>query len=470
MYYSNIQNKELAYFHNRPVHNFTVKLSQMLESDLFQVEEIITDKIYKIYPLFYTNSITSSNSNDRILDNKVIICQKTDEETYLTFKSNDGEVVDFSDYGTYYNIGDSLTMAQFNAYISLLRQNVKHNEEISIKDTVNGAYGTYLFDIEDTTLIDSGMIVSDETIQAEPKIKLSDWSFTASKYLLKLQILHYTGANILDDNTTDFKVVDTLEIELQRGKWVNIPVESIEKDYIISLNAEIIIDHSTPIIQDYPTLIDLTADKTIIQTDEVLDLTATVTDDVKSLTGIPVYFYEAYEPTLLKLTGDKSIMQSGDVLDLKATLKDEDGSLIEGETVYFYQAEDIDYYAYYETIDEGDNIEELALPSKFKIEFDLEVTGTSSTSNAFIRFNNSRGTYCGKGSSSSNNITFGSNVLEQITDKTTYTIEYDGTDVVFSSPNNSITVNNVTLTSLYSLSRNGATVIDNIRITDLSEE
>ena len=386
MYYSNIQNKELAYFHNRPVHNFTVKLSQILTSPIFKVEEIITDSIYKIYPLFYTNEITSSNSNDKILENKVIICQKTDEETYLTFKSNDGEVIDFSDYGTYYNIGDSLTMAQFNAYISLLRQNVNHNEEIHIKDNVTGEYGTYLFDIEDTTLTDSGMIVSDETIQAEPKVKLSDWVFTASKYILKLQILHYTGANILDDNTTDFKVVDTLEIELQRGKWVNIPVESIEKDYIISLNAEIIIDHSAPIIQDYPTLIDLTVDKSIIQTDETADLIATVTDDVKGLNGIPVYFYEAYEPTLLKLTGDKSIMQTGDVLDLKATLKDEDGSLIEGEPVYFYEQYEID--AYFELVEEqtqtfndGQNVTVLSpvlsrseIGNSWKLSFDLKAT------------------------------------------------------------------------------------------------
>ena len=309
MYYTDITNSELAYFHNRPVHNFTAKLTDVLSSDLFKVEEIISDSIYKIYPLFYTNEITSSNSNDRILENKCIICQKLEDETYLTFKSNDGEIIDFTDYGTYYNIGDSLTMAQFNAYVSLLRQNVKHNDEIHIKDTVNGEYGTYLFDIDNTTLIDSGMIVSDETISAEPKVKLSDWVFTASKYLLKLQILHYTGANILDDNTTDFKVVDTLEIELQRGKWVNIPVESIEKDWIISLNAEIIIDHSTPIIQDYPTDIVINTDKNTIDNTEQADITATISDDIKQLSGITVYFYEKYEPYSLLLTGDATIIQ-----------------------------------------------------------------------------------------------------------------------------------------------------------------
>lgn len=345
MYYSTITNKELQYFHNRPVHNFTVKLSQMLESDLFQVEEIITDKIYKIYPLFYTGTITSSNPNDRILDNKVIICQKLEsteennQEIYFTFISDENsEIVDYSDYGTYYAIGDQLTESQFNAYVSLLRQFVKHSEEITISDSVTGIYGNYLFDIDGTTLIDSGMIVTDETIQAEPKVKLTDNVFSASKYILKLTILHYTGVNILDDVTpSDFIVKDTLEIELEKNKWINIPVTDLQTDYIIDFNATIEIDHSNPIIQDYPRNIELTADKSIIQTDETVDLIATVTDDVKGLNGIPVYFYEAYEPTLLKLTGDKSIMQTGDVLDLKATLKDEDGSLIEGETIYFYE-------------------------------------------------------------------------------------------------------------------------------------
>ena len=80
MYYTDITNSELAYFHNRPVHNFTAKLSDILNSDLFQIEEIITNSIYKIYPLFYTNEITSSNSNDRILENKCIICQKTEDK------------------------------------------------------------------------------------------------------------------------------------------------------------------------------------------------------------------------------------------------------------------------------------------------------------------------------------------------------------------------------------------------------
>ena len=65
MYYDNIANTELQYFRNLMVSNFTIKLSDVLTSDLFKIEEIVADKFYKIYPLFYTNTITSSNSLDK---------------------------------------------------------------------------------------------------------------------------------------------------------------------------------------------------------------------------------------------------------------------------------------------------------------------------------------------------------------------------------------------------------------------
>ena len=68
-YYTNIANEELQYFHGLQVKNFTIKLSDINTSWLFKIEEIIEDSIYKIYPLFYTQEITSSNPDDKILDN-----------------------------------------------------------------------------------------------------------------------------------------------------------------------------------------------------------------------------------------------------------------------------------------------------------------------------------------------------------------------------------------------------------------
>lgn len=352
VYYSNITNKELQYFHNRPVHNFTVKLSQMLTSDLFQVEEIITDSIYKIYPLFYTGTITSSNPNDRILDNKVIICQKLEsteennQETFFTFISDENsEIVDYSEYGTYYAIGDQLTESQFNAYLSLLKQNVRHTGSFRISQgELKGSYGTYEFDIDGATLIDNGIIVTDETIASQPKVKLSDNVFRWSSYILKLDIIHYTGVNILDDTTSDFKVVDTLEIELTPNTWVNIPVESLEQDYIISLDATVEIRHDKPEIHMISGL-QVNAEPQILQTGETTDITAELLDsdglhyDLSDGVGKTVYFYELLTPSFT-LNATPSIIQTGETSDITCKVKDEDGSIAKQTKVYFYIKEE----------------------------------------------------------------------------------------------------------------------------------
>lgn len=57
------------------------------------------------------------------------------------------------------------------------------------------------------------------------------------------------------------------------------------------------------------------------------------------INGKTIYFYEYYEP-MLSLLADKSIIQKTDTLNLSATLKDSnDGSVIQGENVYFYVEE-----------------------------------------------------------------------------------------------------------------------------------
>lgn len=346
MYYSTITNKELAYFHNRPVHNFTVKLSQVLTSPIFKVEEIITGSIYKIYPLFYTGTITSSNSNDKILENKCIICQKTENETFLTFISDENsEIVDYSEYGTYYEIGDQLTESQFNAYISLLKQNIRHTGSFRISQSeIQGSYGTYEFDISNATIIDNGIIVTDETITAQPKVKLSDNVFRWSSYILKLDIIHYTGANILDDTTSDFKVVETIEIELVPNQWVDIPVETLETDYIISLDATVEIRHNKPEIHMINGL-NVNATPQIIQSGEHTDITAELLDtdglhyDLSDGVGKTVYFYELLTPSFT-LNAEPNIIQTGEHSEITCKVKDEDGSIAKNTKVYFYAKEE----------------------------------------------------------------------------------------------------------------------------------
>ena len=341
MYYSNITNKELQEFHKVFVPNFTIKLTDALTSGLFKVDTIISDSIYKIYPLFYTNEITSSNPNDNILDNQCIICEKLTKETYLTFISNPNDTIkDYSNYATYFTVGDSLTTNQFNSIVSLLRHNIIHDDNIRINDSVTGKYGTYEFDITETTILDNGIVITDETILAEPKVKLTSPTFINSTYTLKLSVLHYTDVNILDDDTEDYKVIETLEIELTPNTWVDIPVATLEDGYIILFDSNVEIKHDKPIIQDWITHIDLSVTPTIIQTGDVADLKVTATDDMETgMSGKTIYFYEIFTPTV-NLTADKNIIQTSEVCDLTAKVKDEDGSLVADTTVYFYIKED----------------------------------------------------------------------------------------------------------------------------------
>ena len=343
MYYTNISDEEVLLFKGLMVPNFTIKLTDALTSGLFKVETIITDKLYKIYPLFYTESISTDNEADTVIDDLCIICTKQeDKETYITCISNEDEPVqDYQNYASYYDIGDQLTTAEYNAIISMLRHSVTHNDEIRISEQYTGEYGFYEFDIEDTTVLDTGILVTDETISAEPKVKLSNPSFHFSTYTLQLSILHYTGVNIFDDDNTDYKVVDTLEIELEPDTWVPIPVETIEHGYIISFDAEVQIKHDKSEIHKL-TGLSVNAQPDILQTGETSDITAQLIDyngEAYNLTdgiGTIVYFYEVLTPTFT-LTVKPTIITSCGTSDIECKVIDADGSKLKNAKVHFYK-------------------------------------------------------------------------------------------------------------------------------------
>ena len=125
----------------------------------------------------------------------------------------------------------------------------------------------------------------------------------------------------------------------------------------------------------------LLSDKEIIQVGERSNLQALLNTGEA---GVRVDFYEVVTPNLT-LTGDKSIMQTGEVLDLKATLKDEDGSLIEGETVYFYMQSETPIF--YEN--DGTDTSTLTIPSGASVTVEdnaLKMT-TSTTGEKNIAYN-----------------------------------------------------------------------------------
>ena len=344
MYYTNIANKELQYFHNIQVPNFTIKLTDALTCGLFKVETIVQDSIYKLYPLFYTNSISTDNANDMVMDDLCLICQKqTDTETYITCISDEtAEIQDFSNYvSDYYDITDALSTNQFNSIVSLLRSNTIHEDIFNMIDTTSAQYGTYEFDVDGCTVTDMGIVMDADTILAEPKIRLSDNVFHYSTYTLKLDVIHFTGVNILDDVTpSDFIVVDTLELELIPNTWILIPIVNLEEGYIISANVTVDIEHNKPVIQDVIKSLVVDAEPSIIQSEENTELYAQGLD----IGGIPVqeghiiHFFERIEP-VITVSASESIIQTGGNTEFYAKVKDSDGSLAKDVKVYFYKEE-----------------------------------------------------------------------------------------------------------------------------------
>ena len=86
--------------------------------------------------------------------------------------------------------------------------------------------------------------------------------------------------------------------------------------------------------------IGLTAEESIVQTDESVNLVCFIMSHGVPLPNQRVDFYEVYEPRTLQLKGDKNIIQVDEDLTLSAVLKDEDDSRIAGETISFYDVTD----------------------------------------------------------------------------------------------------------------------------------
>ena len=254
MYFTNIANKDLEPFHKLPIPNFSITLTDMLTSPLFKVETIQTGSLYKIIPLFYTGSITSTNKDDRILENKAIIAEKKTKETHYTFTNTPGEeTLDYIEYGTYYEHGDELTDAQFNSIISLLLKQTIFNDNITLNNgQVPGTYASYTFDIESTTVIDTGILITRETLTNLGTVTLNDPTFNNATYTLKLTVVHNVDVNIteVDDDNTE---TSTLEVELSPGVAVDIPFETLDYNYVVLKDATVSIKHDKPFIRGVQT-------------------------------------------------------------------------------------------------------------------------------------------------------------------------------------------------------------------------
>ena len=147
-------------------------------------------------------------------------------------------------------IGDRITTGELNAYVSLLRHNKLLNDYIRIKNgEVNGTYSKYIFDINSSTIVDNGILITDETLQSLGTVKLSNPVFANATYTLTLTVLSMEEINILELDGNDPEEAK-IQITLEENVEVPIPFETLNKYCIILFDAELIIKHDKPIIKN----------------------------------------------------------------------------------------------------------------------------------------------------------------------------------------------------------------------------
>lgn len=295
MYFSNIHNQELQHFHSTIGADFTMSLTDILNSDLFEIENI-SNNIYRVFPLFYCKQIISSNSNDRILDNRCLILTQKEHETYVSFMTNKDKSNVILD-GSLFNIKTledyQLSMDEFNAMVYMLRKN-ELNGTVSFEDTVlfEGSYATYeLCNQDDKTRNDAGFIVTSEMKRNPLTVKLINPFFLSAKYTLKCTVKSITGANVCDNDDTDFKTVDTFNVLLVENQEVTLNVSEYSNDSILLFDTGVSISFDVPEIVNSEFSLNLQSDKQEVLFSDSFNLTA-ILSGRDNVSGYLVGFYE----------------------------------------------------------------------------------------------------------------------------------------------------------------------------------
>lgn len=296
MYFSNIANEELKHFHGIVGADFSMSLTDILTSNLFKVETIIADSIYRIYPLFYCNEVISSNINDKILNTRCLILQKTENETYLSFITNSSRdnVILNENFLNIKDIEDSLTTDEFNALVYRLRQrgNLTGTLNFEENNTIAGAYATYEFkNVNGQLRNDKGIIVNNKVKNNPLTVKLVNPFFLNAKYVLSFTVRSITGANVCEEGKDDFITEDTFSITLVEGSDIIIPLQNYINDSVLDFEVSVSISFDVPEIVNSNFNLELISDKSIITVGESISLAANLTGD-DNVAGYIVQFFE----------------------------------------------------------------------------------------------------------------------------------------------------------------------------------
>ena len=296
MYFSNIANEEIQNFHRIVTVDFSMSLTDILTSNLFKVETVIPDNIYRVYPLFYCKEVISSNANDKILNTRCLILHKTDYETYLSFISNHSKdnIILNENTVRIKSIGDNLTTDEFNALVYCLRQRGNLTEYLNFEEesSIKGVYATYeINNVLEQLRNDKGIIINNKVKNNPLTVKLVNPFFLNAKYTLTFTVFSISGANVCEDGKRDFIIKDTFSVDLVEETDVAIPLTNYTNDSVLDFDVSVDISFDVPEIVNSNFNLNLSVDNTNILAGEDINLTAILSGE-DNIANYTIQFFE----------------------------------------------------------------------------------------------------------------------------------------------------------------------------------
>lgn len=246
---------------------------QLIISDLnFNVLSSVPIEINKVIPLFRTQEIITDYENVRILDNKCVLTKTETIPSYVDFYNNydenkteeeNDEIIMSLDENILpvYKFGDVITYYDINNFAYLLRKYVQIDTSLRIEEGIfNGIFANYEFILENLSIVDNGILITDETLEGNISIILSDMVVPEANYYIDLTFININDTNISNYQRLPEKEEQVVRIKLEKDGIIKINLNEelydingnlvkIEKGTIISLNANIYIDSDAPFIE-----------------------------------------------------------------------------------------------------------------------------------------------------------------------------------------------------------------------------
>ena len=148
----------------------------------------------------------------------------------------------------YKTLGSSLSLADYNAYVSLLKYNTSLAETFEINSsTVKGVYADYEFNFENATIVNDGLLVTDESKASTNTIELKNPIFKNSNYILSFKVMSIEDYNLCNEGTDNISYTDFQVVLTNDEKVAALDLSGYENGLVILFNVEVLIKHNIEI-------------------------------------------------------------------------------------------------------------------------------------------------------------------------------------------------------------------------------